>query len=294
MRKIATIWGNHRNDELWHTDHSFWEATIRDDPRFDLTRFTWNEWPDMPRTFDLYLFLDFHPSLYRLPRHGYKNTAFYWWDSFHYSTALTAQVAPCFDRAYFAEKLSAEEAKRNGVEAAWLPMGYYPGVYRPLPETKKVHHYAFIGQQDDVVARNGSTRRDFLLNLSYTKGIHGYIGQGVYGERANQVLNESEVLFDRTIYTNVGSRFFLAAGSGGFCLMNRLSNIDNGIDELALEGIHYVGYDDSYADFEKKLRHYIEHPDQREKIARDGQAHFQEHHTYGKRLEVILKDFHLL
>jgi hypothetical protein len=294
MRKIATIWGNHRNDEVWHTDHSFWEASIKEDPRFDLTRFTWQEWPDMPRTFDLYLFLDFHPSLYRLPRHRYQNTAFYWWDSFHFSTAYTVQVAPCFDRAYFAEKLSVDDAKRNGIEVSWLPMGYYPGVYHPLPDVKKVHDYAFIGQQDDVVARQGSTRRDFLLNLSYAKNLHGYIGGGVYGERANLVLNEAKVLFDRTIYSNVGSRFFLAVGSGGFTLMNRLREIDNGLDELAVEGVHYAGYDDTYADFEKKLRHYLEHEDERIKISQDGHEHFRKEHTYARRLETILKDFHLL
>lgn len=283
----------HKEDEIFHTDHSFWEETIKGDPRLEMTRYTWLEWPDMPRTHDLYLFLDFHYSLWQLPRYGFKNTAYYWWDSFHFSTALTLQVADCFDRAYFAEKLSAEDAAHNGAKnATWLPMGYYPGVYRPLG-LKKVHHYAFIGQQDEVVARSGSTRKEFLADLSYAKGLHGYVGSGVYGHQANQVLNEAEILFDRTIYSNVGSRFFLAVGSGGFLLMNRVA-AKNGMGELAQEGIHYATYDDTYTDFEKKFRHWLERPDERARIASAGYAYFREVHTYARRLEEILLDFKLL
>jgi hypothetical protein len=268
---VAVIWGSHRLDPQFQTHHSFWEATLKERGDLEVFRYTWQEWPDMPKTHDLYLFIDFHPSLYWLTEHSFKNTAFYWWDSYHQSVAVMLQLLPSFDRCYFAEQVSAVQARYYGYDVRWLPPAFYPGVFHPIPGRVKVHDYAFVGQMDSQV----------------------FLGYGVYGHDVNSVYNDAAVLFERTIFSTVGTRFFELVGSGGFCLMNRLRS-PSGIEHLAVDGIHYASYDDTYVDFERKLRYYLERPEERAKIVTRAQEYFLEHHTYAQRLNVIMADFGLL
>lgn len=289
MVKIAIIWGYPREERQWSTHHMYWEATLRERPDIEVHRFNWENWEKMPTGFDLYFFVDFHPSLFKVCRTKYHPRVFYWFDSFHHSFVYPAQIIDCFDRSYFAEYQAVRALNNVGVsKVKWLPAAYYPGLYRPI-KADKLHHYAFIGQPDDTVIRKGLTRKEFIMKLGAEPAMRGYVAQSVYGEAVNQVYNETLILVDRTIYSNIGTRVFETVGSGGFALVNR-GSIPTGLDELAMDGAHFVSYDDSYEDCIEKLRYYIEHENERAKIAERGEAHFRKNHTYSNRLDVILKD----
>ncbi len=137
--------------------------------------------------------------------------------------------------------------------------------------------------------RKGKTRKEFMTGLSKEEGIRGYVAQSIYGDQVNQVYNESLILLDRTIYSNIGTRVFETIGSGGFALVNR-GTIPSGLDKLAMDGAHFVSYDDTYADCLEKMHYYIENHAAREKIAKCGEAHFRNNHTYGHRFNTILDD----
>lgn len=310
MKKVAVIWGLSRQEKKTH--HVYWEAALRERPDIQTERFTWTEWPSIPSTFDLYFFVDFHPALFRLPEDRLRPRVFYWWDCFHYSLSYVGRLAEYFDRSYFAEKKTAEILKAFGAEHAyWLPMAFDPVVYHPIPESVKLHQYGFMGQLDDLVVHQGDTRKGFLDRLAAERGFHGYVGNaergnylvfdedekdrsaGAYGAQLNQIYNESQVLFDRTIWTNLGARFFEGIGSGSFFLMNR-GPVDNGVDEVATEGEHFASYDGSFGDFKKKLRFYLSQPETLGRVARQGREYFLKYHTYAARIEVILKDMGLL
>lgn len=291
MIKIAVIWGSHKNDPKFSTHHSFWEETIKDRSDCEMTRFTWSDMFNMPDSFDLYLFLDFNPALYQLPENKYRPRAFYWWDCFHFSFCYPAQVSEIFDRSYYAENLTASALQSQGFRVSWLPPAFYPGLYKPL-NIPKSYEYAFVGQQDNVVRRKGTTRKEFLEKLLQS-GISGIIQQGVYGENVNRMYNHGKVLFDRTIFNNIGTRFFEAIGSGGFLLVNRAKGF-NGMDLLGVDGVHFVSYDDSYEDFEKKLKYFLKNDEERNRIAKQGYDFFLANHTYNNRLTTILNDFGLL
>jgi hypothetical protein len=291
MIKIALIWGNHREDKLYTTHHTFWEATLAERPDIQYTRYTWSEWQQMPRDFDLYLFIDWHPSLYKLHASIYHPRVLYWWDAFHHSFVYLSGIIEQFDKCYLAEYSTVQGLKAQGYDnVAWLSSAFYPKLYRPL-NLSKVHDYGFIGQLDNVVTRYGITRWEFIQRLNTVKGLHGYVGSGVYGETVNQIYNESKILFDWTIGNNLGTRFFEGIGSGGLLLMNKCQS--NGIEQVAKEGTHYVGYDGSFEDFEEKLKYYLEHEKERQDIATAGCAYFLNRHTYNHRLNVILDDFNL-
>lgn len=289
MKTLAIVWGERRNHKPFETHHGFWERAAAARPDIRAQRFTWDEIGKISPGFDLYFFVDWNPILFRLPE-TLRPRALYWWDVFHYSFAYPAQVSEVFDRAFYAEKLTAEMLIAQGFDRAeWLPSGFDPGLYRPLP-VRKVHDYAFIGQQDNVVVRAGLTRAAFLGRLGGAPGLHGYVGCGVHGETVNQVYNESKVLFDWTIFNNLGTRFFETIGSGGFLLMNR-AKADNGMGKMGVDGTHYASYDGSFADFEAKLRYYLENDELRDRIARAGHEHFLANHTYAHRLDEILGRF---
>lgn len=306
MKKVAIIWGMSRQERRTH--HVYWEAALRERTDIQTERFTWTDWLAMPSDFDLYFFIDFHPALFRLPQDRLHPRAFYWWDCFHYSLSYVGRLAEYFDHAFFAEKITADIVKGYGVDhARWLPMAFDPVVYRPIERAAKVHQYGFMGQQDDVVVHHGDTRKDFLDRLGAETGLHGYIGNaergpyikfddekkgrspGDYGDLVNRIYNESQVIFDRTIWTNLGTRFFEGIGSGTFFLMNR-GQVDNGMDDLATEGKHFAAYDGSFEDFKRKLCFYLKQTELRERIGREGRAHFLAQHTYKHRIETLLKD----
>jgi hypothetical protein len=293
MRKIAVVWGMHRNDPKHFTHQQFWEETLRDRPGFVVERLTWPEIGHIPEGFDLYLFIDFNACLFKLPPNRLRPRALYWWDSFHHTFVYPAQASELFDRAYFAEKFTADALQNAGFQNAyWLPGAFYPGLYHPLTGVNKVHDYAFLGTEDDTVVRSRLTRHAFLNRLRYTSGVHGYIGNGIHGDHVNQIYNESKVLFDWSIFYNLGTRFFETIGSGGFLLKDRLQH-PNGMDLLAKEGVHFASYDGSFDDFERQIKKYLKDDAARERIAREGHEHFLKNHTYSNRLDQILSDFSL-
>jgi hypothetical protein len=201
-----------------------------------------------------------------------------------------------FDRSYFAEYQTVTALRSQGLETIhWLPPAYYENLFRPLGITQDMD-FAFVGQSDDTVVRRGLTRKQFMEKLvgqvHNGRLLSGAVKQGIYGETVNVLYNRSKVLLDRTIYNNVGTRMFETVGSGGFVLANR-GKVSSGIDQLAIDGHHFVSYNDSYWDFIDKLGYYLDHDDERRKIAAFGHAHFLKNHTYANRLRTILDDFGL-
>jgi len=287
---VAVIWGHHRNDKDFHTHHTFWERSLRDDPTLKITRYIWPEMMDMPKDHDLYFFIDFVPELYRLWDRPFHPRIFYVWDAFHVPFTYPAQVTEIFDRSYFAEKNVVDMLHMQGIhKARWVPPAYYEGCYRPLAGVEKRFDMSFTGQPDNVVIRKGTTRKEFFEKFMFTSGLRCNVTQGVYGDDLNLIYNQSLICPDKTIFWNCGTRFFEVPGSGQFLLANR-GRVETGMDTLAVDGLHFISYDDSYEDFDKKVRHYLTHADERIRIASAGHKFFYDNHRYCHRWHAILKD----
>ena len=129
----------------------------------------------------------------------------------------------------------------------------------------------------------------YNLNVNYK----GFMCNSIKGPIINQVYNESKILIERTIYCNIGTRLFELIGSGGFVLMNKYP-CANGLENLGIDGVHFVTYDDSWNDLKNKIDYYLKNEDEREKIAKQGYELFINNHTYVHRLNKIFKDFSLI
>jgi hypothetical protein len=289
---IALIWGWNYDDKLACTHHTYFEATLRDmGVRF--TRYTWPDWQvRMKPEWDFYFFIDFNDSLYQLNKYPqFHPRAYFVWDAFHVSMAYVGQVAEVFDIAYFAEKNVVDPLIAQGLDnIRWLPTAFYPGIYKSLTDIEKKYAFSFIGQPDATVVRKGKTRKEFFTELQ--SKYPSYVGQSVYGEEVNKIYNQSKILIDRTIWANMGTRTPEIIGSGGFSLINK-GKIKTGLEKLAIDGVHYVSYDDSLSDCIEKMEYYLSNEKERNKIAQAGYKHFLANHTYKHRLQTILKDFGL-
>lgn len=289
MKNIALINGHNMPffDEWHHV--GCWKRTFDDMEDVRLHLYTWENWQTMPLGLDLYLFLDYRPILWKIAQYDFHPRALFWWDAFHHMQSISIQLALVFDRVYTAEYIEMRYMRDiigyNNTE--WLPGAYYPGLYHPLNK-KKVHDFGFIGQFDDSVIRKDTTRRRILNHLC-TK-YRGFVSDNCRGPFTNQVYNESKIMPERTIFANIGTRLFEVIGSGGFCLLNRFP-CNNGLDLLGMDGRHFMTYDESLDDFMDKFQYYLKNEDERESIAKSGQKHFSEHHTYKHRIERIFKDF---
>lgn len=89
----------------------------------------------------------------------------------------------------------------------------------------------------------------------------------------------------KSILTGIPLRAFDIMGCGGFCL----SNFQNDFLEHFVPDEDFVYYD-SYEDLQDKVRYYVSHDDERERIARSGYEKVKEEHTYKKRIQTILNE----
>lgn len=83
--------------------------------------------------------------------------------------------------------------------------------------------------------------------------------------------------------TQTSSRTYEVLGCGGF----HLTQWTNGIENLFKEGVHLVTAK-TKDEAKEKMRYYWNHPEQRLKIARQGQEYVYKEHTFDKRVEDIL------
>ena len=291
MINIALICGDNYSLQLddWH-HYGFWKKTLDSIPSIKLHWYTWSNFHEMPKGFDLYFFLDFRPCLYNLSKMDYHPRVLFWWDSFHSMFSILSQISFTFDKVYVAEMPDAQHLRGNGFSnVEWMPGAFYPDLYKPL-NSSKPYDFGFIGQFDNLVARKGQTRKTLLDNLSnYFKG---FVSNNLRGLPVNQAYNESKILIERTIYCNIGTRLFELVGSGGFCLINKFP-CNTGLESIGIDGVHFVTYDESLDDLLNKMRYYLKNEEERNLIAKTGHEHFLKNHTYKNRLLKILKDFNI-
>lgn len=93
-------------------------------------------------------------------------------------------------------------------------------------------------------------------------------------QRAKIVLNEC-------VAGDLNFRVFEAMAAGALLLTPRIAN---GIQELFTENEQLVFYDDA-KDAKRLIKHYLAHPEQRERIARAGQAEVRARHMARNRAE---------
>lgn len=208
----------------------------------------------------------------------------------HLGKEYRFKKAEKFDYVFFNQKDAVEEYnKTHENKAVWLPHAAEPQAY-PKIEIIKKYDVGFVGHSQDVKNYNGFTRTDALDRLfkEFPNFYHGSRHPGFpeknLFEDAAKKFSMSKIVFNISIKDDINMRIFEALSTGSFLLTNWIPTLEYLFDD----GKHLITYD-TLDEMVELVRYYLEHEDEREKIAKAGYEQFINNHTYRHRVEKILE-----
>lgn len=182
-----------------------------------------------------------------------------------------------FDWVFCNQLRAAQEFVRDGIpeeRCIWMPHAVEPLAY-PTKNIINKYDVCFIGNM------NCWERVDFL-DAMFREFPNFYFGKRIF-EEAAQKFSESKIVLNHTIKDDVNMRIFEALATKSFLLTSDIPTLP----VLFKDGVHLVTYKDN-TDAVKKARYYLEHDDERQKIAEAGYKAVMERHTYTHRLQAVL------
>ena len=105
-----------------------------------------------------------------------------------------------------------------------------------------------------------------------------------FGREMTQIYSSSKIVFNKSILKELNMRVFEALASGSMLITDR---IQNGLPELFSEDKDLVCYT-SDEELISKLKFYLNHPAERESIAKQGYESVMAGHTYDHRAQQIV------
>ena len=242
----------------------------------EVTHFQPTELDKVPSGFDLYLFID-DGFRYFLPEY-FKPSA--WWviDT-HLNYDDYIRSVSQFNYVFTAQKDGALRFRKDGISSAnWLPLGCDPNQHKKVLTDKK-YDVVFVGNAL-------GSEREKCLNEIKKHFPNNFIGKKFFNEMA-EIFSQGRIVFNRSVKNDVNMRVFEALSTGSLLLTNNLD--ENGQGELFEEGKHLVNYNDK-SDLIDKIKYYLEHEEEREKLAETGMNYVHKYHTYQHRMAAILQN----
>ena len=189
-----------------------------------------------------------------------------------------------------------EEWRKLGLPAKFLPSAADRDI-KPVSSDKKYHSdVSFIGTGYDPA------RAQFLLKVAkkydlrvwgngweeWRKPLH-WGGRAVHGKQFAAVCSSSSISLGinpdraRGGSTYTSDRTWMVILAGGFYLGHGTP----GLTEMLRVGDHCAWYKDIDSCL-AKIGYYLQNPQQRERIRREGQGFVREHHTFDQRIHNLL------
>jgi hypothetical protein len=180
-----------------------------------------------------------------------------------------------FDHVFIAQReyLQAFRDAGNG-SVHWLPLGCDPGIHRKTTTTKE-HAVGFAGTLH-------TERRVKLLNS--IEQAFSLTCKRVFWEDMADLFSRSRIVFNNAIKNDLNMRVFEALSTGSFLLTDVAQA--SGQEELFRAGEDLGVYTDDA--ITEAVSYYLDHEDERERIAQRGQQIVHTGHTYAHRMEDML------
>jgi len=161
----------------------------------------------------------------------------------------------------------------------WLPAACEPGIHRCFA-VPKAYDVVFAGQ----TLRQWHPDRVRLLERLQAAGFDLRVESKILEEMA-LLFSRGRLVFNRSLNADLNMRVFEALSCGSLLLTDRLPP-EAGLEELFADRQHLVLYDEG--NLEELAHFYLEHGEEREKIAAAGRRLVIERHTYGHRADQVL------
>lgn len=240
----------------------------------------------------------FNEILNGLPA-GWEPDLLLWWDPVYqplppgiedcpYPTALipgdwnlaflsVLQSARCFDAVFADARLGPILAQAGSPKICPWPGFAYDArqIYRETPELERIHDVCFIGNMNPSIHPRRSRYLAQVLKLQDRYQL--FLRQGVWGDDYRRALNQSRIVLNYTICQVMNMRAYEAPACGAL-LFIEADNCE--VRDVFTDGVSCVLYDDE--NLLEKLEYYLEHEDERARIAAAGwqivQAYSYERH----------------
>lgn len=177
----------------------------------------------------------------------------------------------------------------------YLPHAAEPIAYPKFSIIKK-YDICFIGHVQEEHKGNGvnvarvdalDTMFKAFPNFYYGTRNPAFPGKNLFEDAAKKFCL-SRIVFNITAGNDVNLRFFETLITGSFLLTNKIPELKSVEAYGFIDGVHYVSYD-SMEDAVKKAQYYLDHEDEREKIALAGYKQALKTGTFKSRIEEILR-----
>jgi glycosyltransferase involved in cell wall biosynthesis len=223
---------------------------------------------------DLFLWIDSVPGY--APRNIARldcQTACYLIDT-HLNLPLHREWAWRFDWAFLVHRQFVGEIAAGCSRVAWLPVACDPDIHAQAPLPKR-HDVGFVG------SLNQDRRRQLIERLNRRWPVH--VERSFLRDMA-RTFAETRIVFNNAVRDDLNMRVFEAMASGSMLLTDAAPG--SGLAETFDDGRHLAIYDDE--SLEEKVAYYLAHPEEREAIARAGQAEVLRWHTYDHRAATLI------
>lgn len=188
--------------------------------------------------------------------------------------------------------------RKMGIGGEYLRWCFEPDVNKKIGRAKKKYDVAFVGGYSSAHSQGNSTlenlarkvRVDFWgigeQSLPPTSPIRQTFHGFVWGEDMYKIFSQAKIVVNRHINVagNVANnmRMFDVTGVGSLLVTDSRPNMKE-FFKVSEEVITYS----SDLDLVKKVRFFLSHPREREKIALAGKRCTLREHTYGKRMKEL-------
>lgn len=216
--------------------------------------------------------------------------------------SVSSRIAPAYDAIITSSIDAVDWYSKMGIKAHWIGFACDPDLHRKIEltedETKR------FGSDICFVGTYYPNRAKLLKSLAgYDLKIWGkhwyrplvgsrlyrkFMGGCVYNEDLIKAFCGAKIVLNIHLpamkYGGMKSnhRSYETAACAAFCLSDRAV----GMEDVFSEGEEIALYDDG-ADLADKVKYYLDHPKERDKIAQNAQKRAYGHYTYRHRLEEI-------
>lgn len=242
--------------------------------------------------YDLYWWVDFADDALGYGDFPCPKPNFYWCSDYHISQDsynYRLKRAAQFDWIGCYQLRNVEEFVKDGIDPMkifWLPPAFEPNCYRPGTfdfekgqwidaEVMKKYDISFVGHI------NNQKRMEALDKLF--KNIPNFFYGTKIFEKCAMIYNQSKVVFNISHLDDANMRLAESMGTGSFLLTENIPSIH----DLYEDGVHLVTYN-NMDDAIEKAKYYIEHDEEREKIAKAGYELALSRDTYAHRVNQVL------
>jgi spore maturation protein CgeB len=214
--------------------------------------------------------------------------------------------ASAWDQIFCQGTEAIELLQKSGIGGArWLPMACDPPVHCPVDKggadpAAPEHEVVFVGSwyENRETLLSGLKEVDLALwgpgweRVKALSPLHARIhGRHTSPARWRKIYGAAKIVLaihyrdplGRFPVYQASPRIFEALACGAFVLSDRQKDVLS----LLREGEHLACFDDA-ADLAGKVRYYLDHPGERDRIARRGREEMLRAHTYVHRLEELL------